>query len=280
MYGKAFRTYHISRVIEDIVAAKSLGTRSLWFADDNPTSDVDYFGQLLDQIITYGHNDVSYTLSTSSTGIVQSEKVVKKMAQAGIRFVALGIENVSPSNLAVLNKGDIVEKSIRAIELLKQHRINVVGLMIIGNPDDDSESIEENYRCIRDMGVIIHDQILTPYPKTELRGDLLSQGLIVNPNNYSIYNGHFANVRTKHLSADELDRIKYQMVQRYSGSRWKYSWEMRNQVPKEIVNFGLKRIPTIIRNLMLYGIQRAFMSEEQRFRKDYEHCLSENQFNL
>ncbi len=280
MYGKSFRTYDISRVIEDIKFAKSLNTRSLFFTDDNLTLDVEHFSELLDQIIAHKHNDLTYSIEASSSGIVRSEKLVKKMSQAGFRFIFLGIENVSQKNLISLKKGDILEKSIQAIRMLKQHGLYVVALMIMGNPEDDFERIEENYKFAHKMGVAIHDQILTPYLKTELRDELLAQDLIVNSKDYKMYNGHFANVRTKHLSAEELDRIKYRMVQRYSGSHLKISWEMRKQVPKEILFFGLKRIPSISINLVNQRFQQAVMKEEKRFRLDYQRCIQENHFNL
>jgi anaerobic magnesium-protoporphyrin IX monomethyl ester cyclase len=280
MYGKSFRIHNISRVIEDIRIAKSLGTRALFFTDDNLTQDVEHFSQLLDQIIAYKHNDLTYSIEASSTGIVRSEKLVKKMAQAGFRFIFLGIENVSQKNLNSLKKGDILENSIQAIHMLKQHGLYVVALMILGNPDDDIGNIEENFKFASKMDVAMHDQILTPYLKTELRRELLAQDLIVNPYDYKLYNGHFANVKTKHLSAEELDRIKYQMVQRYSGSHFKISWEMRNQVPKEILYFGLKRIPLIAKDLVIHRFQQAFMNKEKRFRIDYQRCIEENHFNL
>ncbi|HSO20636.1 MAG TPA: B12-binding domain-containing radical SAM protein, partial [Desulfosarcina sp.] len=47
-------------------------------------------------------------------------------------------------------------------------------------------------------------QILTPYPKTGIRRELMDAGLVVNPDDYTRYNGMWANVRTRHLSAERL----------------------------------------------------------------------------
>ena len=43
------------------------------------------------------------------------------------------------------------------------------------------------------------------YP-TEMRADLLDEGLVTNPDDLSRYNGYMANVRTRHLSSAAIAR--------------------------------------------------------------------------
>jgi hypothetical protein len=47
---------------------------------------------------------------------------------------------------------------------------------------------------------------LTPYPKTETRSELLESDLVTNASDFSRYNGFIANVRTRHLSSEEIGR--------------------------------------------------------------------------
>ena len=51
---------------------------------------------------------------------------------------------------------------------------------------------------------LIYSQYLTPYPKTPVRQELLEAGLVVNVDDYSKYDGFHCNIRTRHLSRDEL----------------------------------------------------------------------------
>jgi anaerobic magnesium-protoporphyrin IX monomethyl ester cyclase len=81
----------------------------------------------------------------------------------------------------------------------------VVGGMIFGFPGDDEAEIIANYRFLKSTKAdTAYCQILTPYPKTGIRRELMEAGLVTNPDDYTRYNGMWANVRTRHLSAAQL----------------------------------------------------------------------------
>jgi anaerobic magnesium-protoporphyrin IX monomethyl ester cyclase len=63
----------------------------------------------------------------------------------------------------------------------------------------------ENYRFLKSTGAdSSYCQILTPYPKTGIRQYLLDENLVTNPDDFSRYNGIWANVRTRALNAETL----------------------------------------------------------------------------
>jgi len=131
--------------------------------------------------------------------------MVKKMGEAGFKSVFLGIENGSKKNLSAAGKGDIVAASKKAIENCHKYGMMVIGGLIFGFPEDDEDSIRENYAFFKSIGAdAAYCQILTPYPKTGMREQLLKDGLITNTDDLKKYNGLWANVRTKYLDADEL----------------------------------------------------------------------------
>ena len=108
-------------------------------------------------------------------------------------------------NLKTAGKGDIVEASRKAVALCRKYGIMVVGGLVVGFPDDDEQSIIENFQFLNELDVDIpYCQLLNPYPKTAIRKDLLKAGLIQNRFDYKWYNGLWANVRTRRLSAEQL----------------------------------------------------------------------------
>lgn len=217
MYGQSFRTYDLERVMADIANAKKQGTKYLAISDDNICLDLRRLEALCDAIIDAGHNDISYVVQASSVGMSSSETLIEKMARAGFELVFLGVENVSERNLRLMKKGNIVESTKKAIEFLHKYNILIIGGMIIGHPEDREEDIAQNYEFFDRMDIDFYsDQIITPYPKTGMREELLKQGLIVNLNDYSKYNGFWANVRTKHLDSQELQFIKWKYRRKYS----------------------------------------------------------------
>jgi len=216
MYSTTFRTYEIPRVIADIENCKRAGARMILMIDDNITLNPRRFLELCEAIIREKHNDLWYWAQVSSRGIASVPELSRAMAHAGFKIVFLGIENVSKRNLEQLKKGDIVEYNRKAIRLLHDNKILIVGGMIVGNPEDTYGDIEENFRFFREQGVDLYfDQILTPYPKTGIREELMRQGLVTNPDDFTRYNGFWANVRTKHLSDKELEFVRWKLHREY-----------------------------------------------------------------
>ena len=217
MYGRSFRKYKIERIIKDISNAREQGAGYIAFADDNITLDIKRFEELAQAIIDAGHNEINYIVQASSTGISSSPSLVKKMNEAGFKIVFLGIENVSKKNLELMSKGDIVEKTKKAVELLHKNDILIVGGMILGHAEDNVKEIEENYEFFDKLDIDFYgEQIITPYPKTIMREEMIKEGLVTNLNDISIYNGYWANVKTKYLSSDELQFLRWKYKKKYS----------------------------------------------------------------
>ncbi|MFN3467755.1 MAG: B12-binding domain-containing radical SAM protein, partial [Candidatus Brocadiales bacterium] len=196
-------------------------------------------------------------------------------ARAGFEVVFLGIENVSERNLKLMKKGNIVEKTKRAIELLHRHNILIVGGMIIGHPEDREEDIAQNYEFFHKMDVDFYsDQIITPYPRTGMREELLKQDLIANLHDYSKYNGFWANVRTKHLDSQELQFIKWRYRRKYS-TFYKTTRAFKNRFP-------LAWLLRVFALRPYYRTKDLFtqwgMSERDIFRAEMETFLHLNDF--
>ncbi len=217
MYGKTFRRFSIERILADIANAKQHGANFIIFSDDNFTLDVKGFELLCDAMVHAGHNDIRYIIQASSMGIASSETLVEKMARAGFRIVFLGIENVSEENLRLMKKGNIIEKTKLAVKRLHDHDIMIVGGMIIGNVNDKEEDIARNYEFFVNLQIdFFADQILTPYPKTGMREELLKAGLITNLYDYSRYNCFWANVKTSHLGPEDLQFLRWKYNKKYA----------------------------------------------------------------
>jgi len=230
MYGRTFRTYPIERVLadlDDIYYRRKV--RWVFIVDDNMVLDPQRVMELCDAIIARKYRRLNLVVQADCISMSRNEAMVKKMAQAGFRSVFLGIENVSTKNLAAAHKGDIVTASQKAVEICHRHGIMVIGGLIFGFPDDDEQDIINNYQFLNTIDAdAAYCQILTPYPKTEMRQQLLDQGLVTNPDNLKRYSGLWANVRTRNLSAERLQYLFWYHRQKVLGW-WKPSGRVRSQ---------------------------------------------------
>lgn len=275
MYGKTFRRFSIERILADIANAKKHGANFIVFSDDNFTLDIKGFETICDAIVDAGHNDIRYIIQASSTGIASSHTLVEKMARAGFRIVFLGIENVSEENLRLMKKGNIIEKTKIAVKRLHDHNIMIVGGMIIGNPNDREEDIARNYEFFVDLQIdFFADQILTPYPKTGMREELLNEGLITNEFDYSRYNCFWANIKTKYLWPEDLQFF-----------RWKYNKKYADYIcttPAFIKNYPLAYYYRQYFRRPFFRLKNRFfgnnLSEMELYKRDMARAEAMNKF--
>ncbi|HYR96469.1 MAG TPA: radical SAM protein [Candidatus Binatus sp.] len=211
MYGRTFRKFPIPRVIADLRGLERRGVRGVFFVDDNVTIDVPRFKELCEEIAAAGLSHLRYIVQASVHGIAKDPTLAPAMARAGFDTVFMGIENAEDPNVAALDIGPKLGKTEnetpRAVRLLRDNGIKAVGGFIVGNPDDDRGAIRRTFRYARRLGLdfpIV--QCLTPYPRTEMREALLTEGLVTNADDLTRYNGYMVNVRTRHLSSTELVR--------------------------------------------------------------------------
>ena len=206
MYGRSYRAFPTERVIADIDDIYyRRGTRQVFVVDDNLVLDPPRVMQLCEAIIRRGYRRLGFTVQADSISIARNPEMVTLMARAGFKAVYLGIESASARNLALMNKGNIVEDTRRAVQLCHANQMMVIGGLIFGLPDDDEEAVIANYRFLKALDAdAAYCQILTPYPKTGIRRDLLAAGLVTNADDFRWYNGQWANIRTHHLEAEQL----------------------------------------------------------------------------
>ena len=207
MYGRAIRFFPLGRVIEDLRALKARGTQGVFFVDDNITLNVKRLKSLCELIVSENLQTMIYVMQASVAGIASDPELAGRLWEAGFRWVFLGIESGLERNLKGMGKPGSREAAFRAVRGLRRQGICVFGGFIVGHPEDDRGDIEATFRFAYELGVdhaIV--QVLTPYPRTETRSELLGADLVTNASDYSRYNGFIANVRTRHLSSEEIGR--------------------------------------------------------------------------
>ncbi len=206
MYGAVFRRFPIERVIADLQNIRARGTQAVFFSDDNITYDVAHFHDICDAIIANGLNDMIYLTQVTAVGLADNPDLVMKMEKANFKVAFVGFESMEPSALKEMKKPTSPEKNRRAAQLLRRHHIAIIAGCVVGYPDDDWESVTRQYRMIKALRPdSIYAQFLTPYPRTRVREELQAEDLITN-NNFSRYDGFTCNIRTRHLSEQELFR--------------------------------------------------------------------------
>jgi len=218
MYGKSFRKFSIDRILTDLEDAKSFGAEAIFITDDNITIDGKRLIELSNEI-TRSKLNLIFAIQASVRGFKRNPGLAKAMAQAGTKIVFLGIENASDDNLEFMHKSNQLTANDTEIVVkeLKKQGILVVGGFIFGNPEDQEKDLVRNFDFAKKIGVDIQlFNILTPHLKTELREELIKEGLVTNLDDYTKYNHYAANVKTRYLSEEELFKIRNKLDARYT----------------------------------------------------------------
>jgi anaerobic magnesium-protoporphyrin IX monomethyl ester cyclase len=218
MRGRNFHRYSFERVLADIRDARAHGARAIFIVDDNITLDVRRFEALCRAIVDAGLHRLEYFVQAMTSAIAQAgDALCPLMRQAGFRYVFLGIENVLEDDLAFLKAGAknaerggerTGNATLRAIDAIHRNGMYVVGGLIVGNPADTRASIEANLEFARRYVDWPYIQHPTPYPATPMTRELRERGLIVSDRPED-YDGTTAVVRSEHLSADEIEFLRW-----------------------------------------------------------------------
>jgi len=160
-------------------------------------------------IVQEGLNDLCYLTQVTAAGIANHPELVADMDRANFRLIFVGFESMEPAALKQMRKPTSPAINQQAAALLRQHRMAIIAGGIVGYPDDTRESVKRQFRQILGLNPdFVYMQILTPYPQTALRQELLDAGLIANLDDYRSYNGFNGNIRTRYMSCKELETLK------------------------------------------------------------------------
>ena len=245
MRGRNFHTWSIERVLADIADARARGARAIFIVDDNITLNVTRFAALCRAIVAAGFQDIDYLVQAMTSSIAaRGETLAPLMREAGFRYVFLGIENILDEDLAFLKASAknaqreggraIGNATIKAIDVLHQHGMYVVGGLIVGNPSDTRESIDANLAFARDYVDWPYIQHPTPYPGTPMTRDFRERNLIVS-DDVGEYDGTTAVVRSEHLDASEIEFM------RWRAERWmklRHLWPVLVHSPLFVLRHG------------------------------------------
>jgi anaerobic magnesium-protoporphyrin IX monomethyl ester cyclase len=271
MRGRNFHTYSFDRVLADIRDAREHGASAIFIVDDNITLNVRRFEALCSALIEAKLNDIEYLVQAMTSAIANhGETLAPLMRRAGFRYVFLGIENILDGDLKFLratakntarDQGRSVgNATLRAIDYLHRHRMNVVGGLIVGNPDDTEQSIAANLDFARRYVDWPYIQHPTPYPRTPMTKDFRDQGLVAIER-LEEYDGTTAVVRTQHLPADDVEYLRWR-AERWMKVRHMPSVLRRN--PRFVLRNGLRMLRHTFRGCTLKTMLRL-EDERQAF---------------
>ncbi len=220
---KKWRPRSFEHVMEELrLLYTKYSVRGFYFADDVITSprksDQERFINLC-KLMKTEFPDVVFRATTRADTL--SEELCKAMAEAGCKWISLGIESGSDTVLKAMNKYMSVAQQEKGIDMCMKYGLGIKGFFICGLPSETDETMRETINWAKDLKqkwgkkFITDIYKLVPSPSTPLWGNPEKFGMdIFKSDNWESYNQILESKQPlfKHPNLTE-DRINYWIEQ-------------------------------------------------------------------
>jgi radical SAM superfamily enzyme YgiQ (UPF0313 family) len=216
MYGHAFRTHSIGRVLEELESHR--GNMYTFFADDIFTANKKRVKELLRGMID---RDLTPEWGAQvRTETVDDPELLQLMRDSNCFNVYVGFESINPRTLKLFQKKQDVAKIERSIERFHAHKIRIHGMFVVGSDEDDVETLDATAEFALKHDIdSIQFMILTPIPGSPDWDGIYAKGeKYVLSQNWSFYDGHHVVHQPRRMSPYELQIGAINAMEKF------YSW--------------------------------------------------------
>ncbi|HTO13271.1 MAG TPA: radical SAM protein, partial [Candidatus Binatia bacterium] len=181
MYGHAFRTHTIDRVLQELEIHK--GNLYTFFADDIFTANKKRVKELLRGMISRGLTPQWGAQVRTET--VDDPELLQMMRDSNCFNVYVGFESINPRTLKLFQKKQDLAKIERSIEKFHAHNIRIHGMFVVGSDEDDVETLDATAEFALKHDIdSVQFMILTPIPGSPDWDTLYAKGdkYVINRN--------------------------------------------------------------------------------------------------
>ncbi len=214
--GRKFRTKSVEQIMLELQNAMDIGSRTVFFSDDNFLGNRGFTRELLTRVIKWNVQQTRpLSFSTQITvQVADDEELLKMFADARFSVLFLGVETVRKESLEEVHKGQNLAKDIfeRIRKISRFGIVPFIGL-IVGFDHDDESVFEDLDHFLEETGSPIAGISLLNAPRhTPLYKRLKDEGRLAEDD----FSGEWqlkTNVIPKKMSLDTLVRLYWEFFQ-------------------------------------------------------------------
>jgi radical SAM superfamily enzyme YgiQ (UPF0313 family) len=212
----SYRFWSPARVVDDLtLLAERYGVRHVKFADELFVLNTKHVNAICDGIVERG---LAFNIWAYARVDSVRDAMIDKLARAGVRWLAFGIEAGSGRVRADVDKDFDDAELYRVLEKVRAAGIHVIGNYIFGLPEDDHESMQRTL----DLALEVNSEFANFYCTMAYPGSSLYQRALAEhwplPESWGGYSQHSVDtlpLPTHHLTAAEVLRFRDQAFQTY-----------------------------------------------------------------
>jgi anti-anti-sigma factor len=239
-FGRGYRQRPVDDVIKEV---ELIDAKFIAFVDDNITGNPKYAKEFFRRLTPLKKKWGSQTSLT----MAKDDELLKLAQESGCRGMFVGIETLSPDNLAQIKKTfNNAEKYEEAIKKFHDHGIVVTASIIFGFDNDDEGVFERTVRFLEKNKIgLATFYILTPLPGTVWSKKLESEGRIID-RDWSKYNGGHVLFKPKNISIERLQEGYWWAFHNFysipSVAKRLFHFEQNHLLNTLLLNVGFRRM--------------------------------------
>ena len=209
-YGRnKFRFWDPEFIVSEFELLHQMGIRNVKLADEMFVLYKDHFMKLCDLLIERNYDFNIWAYARIDT---VKEEYLETLKNAGVNWLALGIESGNTVVRKDVVKGKFTEVNIRdLVEKIQGHGINVIGNYIFGLPEDTVDTMQDTLDLSMELNCEFANYYSAmAYPGSKLYLDALKEGWEL-PDEYVGYSQHSYETQplpTKHISAADVLKFR------------------------------------------------------------------------
>ncbi|OGW10214.1 MAG: hypothetical protein A3F81_05310 [Nitrospinae bacterium RIFCSPLOWO2_12_FULL_39_93] len=178
-WGRSWRARSTTNVVDEIeMLLRDYGIKYVSFLDDEFTLQKRHTIELCKEML---NRELKIKWSCSTRVNTLDREQLEWMVKSGCEHIALGIESGSPRILKTIGKKIKVEQIINAFDLLKELSLSRGAYLMVGNPGEDRESVDETIQLVRRLKLDVPSVAVAEiYPGTQLYEIAKEKGFITD----------------------------------------------------------------------------------------------------
>jgi radical SAM superfamily enzyme YgiQ (UPF0313 family) len=203
-------------IVKEFDKLAAMGVETIRISDEMFFLNKNYYEPLLKALVERKHNFRMWSYSRVDTVRAQHLELFK---QAGINWLALGVEAANQTIRAEVSKGSFAEVNIKQVsKQIQDSGINIISNYIFGFPDDTIETMQQTLN----LALELNTEMANMYPCQALPGSPLYRTALQNkwplPESYAGYgflSYESQPLPTRHLSAAQVLQFRDEAWQKY-----------------------------------------------------------------
>ncbi len=251
--GIRFRS--LKKVVEEIdFLVKKHGVKNIKILDELFVLKQDRVMEFCDLIIQGGYDLNIWAYARIDT---INEKMLKRLKQAGVNWLAFGIESASNKVRKTVSKDRFDRPAIkRAINMTHGAGIYICANFIFGLPDDNIDTMQETLDLAKELNCeYTNFYVAMAYPGSQLYNEAVSNGIEI-PDSWSGF-AQFGRetfpLATKHLTNKDVLYFRDKAFYEYHSSL-RYLNMMRKRFGQKVVEH--------MKELLKYKLKRKLLEED------------------